>query len=548
MTISATDSAFDNPLTSQATVSITVIDVQDQLPVFTNAPYSAAVDENTPAGVSILTIKAIDGDVGIPRDILLTLENEDFGHFDLVPFGEPKEGTAVLITTDKALDRENPEILQNGGVYIFTVRATELIDGVIPADTATTQVTIVVNDVDDHIPEFNGDVFNISIPENLDTGMPLPGLTVFVNDRDMGNNSRYALVLRDIKNALDTFAVSPAEAQGRTPIVVKVLNSSHLDYDVEDEQKRYFSFEVAALVNGEEKSKVLINVELTDVNDNSPIFEHNSYRFLAAENLTINSQIGMVKATDKDSGKYGFITYRLKGFGAEYFYTDPLTGGLFIKKPLDYEKQSSYSLSIVAIDGGGLEANAQVFVEVIDVNDNYPMFESKEYSRTIREGTNRFEPEFKVRATDVDGPTQGGGKVRYAIVSENSIAGNVFKINEWTGEISLQKVARSMDTERGEYELVVSATDFGIPPLVNTTRVSIRVGISGNQRPIFKGHFQNIENVPVLGPPSYRVSIPENAPAGYNVTTVKAHDPDGLDSMLRYRIVGANDNFEIDEM
>lgn len=87
-----------------------------------------------------------------------------------------------------------------------------------------------------------------------------------------------------------------------------------------------------------------------------------------------------------------------------------------------------------------------------------------------------------------------------------------------------------------------------MPPLTNNTRVYIRVGISGNQRPIFRGHFQNFENVPVLGPPSYRVSIPENAMPGYNVTTVTAHDPDGLDSLLRYRIVGASDNFEIDEM
>ncbi|XP_013100309.1 cadherin-23 [Stomoxys calcitrans] len=548
MTISASDGAFENRLSSDATVSITVLDVQDQLPVFTNAPYSATVDENTPAGVSVLTIKAIDGDVGIPRDILLTLEDDDLGHFDLMPYGDPKEGTAVLITTGLPLDRENPDILQNGGVYILNVRATEMIDGTIPAESSTTQITIVVNDVDDHLPEFNGDSFNISIPENLGNGMPLPGLSVVVNDPDMGNNSRYSLILRDVRNSNNTFAVSPTEAQGRTPIVVKVVNSSHLDYDVPDLEKRSFSFDVLALVNGEEKSKVRINVQLTDVNDNPPIFEHSSYRFLASENLTVDSQIGMVRASDKDSAGYGFITYYLKGFGAENFYTDPLTGGFYIKKPLDYEKQNSYSLSIVAEDGGGREANAQVYIEVLDVNDNYPKFEQAEYSRTIREGTGHFEPQFNVRATDIDGPSQGGGKVRYAIVSENSISGNVFSINEDTGEILLQKVARSMDTEKGEYELVVSATDFGMPPLLNTTKVYIRVGISGNQRPIFKGHFQNIENVPVLGPPSYRVSIPENAQAGHNVTMVKAHDPDGLDGLLRYRIVGANDNFEIDEI
>ncbi|XP_037949446.1 cadherin-23 [Teleopsis dalmanni] len=548
MTVAASDSALDNRLTSYASVSINVIDVQDQPPVFTNAPYSATVEENTPAGVSILTVKAIDGDVGIPRDIFLSLEDEEFGHFELVPFGDPKEGMAVLKTTDKPLDRENPEILQNGGVYVFTLRATELINGEIPADYATTRITIVVTDIDDHIPEFNADFFNISITENLGNGMPLPGLSVFVDDRDMGENSRYQLSMRDIENSANVFAVSPEEAQGRTPVVVRVLDSSKLDYDVEDASKRYFEFEIIASVHGLEKASTRVQVHLLDANDNSPIFEKHDYRFSAAENLSVNSKIGTIKATDKDSNEFGKITYLVKGFGSENFHIDSDTGDVYIQKPLDYEKQNSYSLTVVAMDGGGRETNANVYVEVTDVNDNYPQFESTDYTRTIREGTSNFEPQFFVRATDADGPTQGGGKIIYGIVSENSISGNVCRIDEETGEITLQKVAKSMDTERGEYELMVTATDFGTPPLTSTTQVLIRVGISGNQRPIFKGHFQNIENVPVIGPPSYRVSIPENAPPGYNVTIVSAHDPDGLDSLLRYRIVDAKDNFEIDEI
>jgi len=66
-----------------------------------------------------------------------------------------------------------------------------------------------------------------------------------------------------------------------------------------------------------------------------------------------------------------------------------------------------------------------------------------------------------VRAHDADGINQGNGKIKYALVSENSIAGNVFRIEPETGEITLQKAAKSMDTERGEYELVISASDFG---------------------------------------------------------------------------------------
>ncbi|XP_004530778.1 cadherin-23 [Ceratitis capitata] len=548
MTVAASDGALESRLTSFASVSINVIDVQDQPPIFTNAPYSATVAENSPAGVNVLTIKAVDGDVGIPRDINLSLDDEVFGHFVLVPFGKPKDGTAILETTNVPLDRENPEILQNGGVYVFTVRATELVDGQPQEDYSTTRVAIVVTDVDDHVPEFNENFFNISIPENLGKSMALPGLSVFVDDRDMGENSRYELALRDIKNSKGIFSVSPKMAQGRVPVVVRILNSTMLDYDVADASLRQFEFELVATVDGEEKSKTVIQVNLQDINDNSPIFEQNTYCFAVPENATINEEFGIFKATDKDSNEFGKITYLLKGFGSDNFYVDPDTGGFHVQKSLDYEKQNSYSLTVVAKDGGGLESNAILYVDVLDVNDNYPIFESDEYTRIIREGTASFEPQFFIRAHDYDGPTQGGGRVKYAIVSENSISGNVFQIDEDSGEITLHKVAKSMDTERGEYELVISATDFGIPPLTNTTRILIRVGISGNQRPIFKGHFQNIENVPVLGPPSYRVSIPENAPAGYNVTTVSAHDPDGLDEQLRYRIVGANDNFEIDEI
>lgn len=170
-----------------------------------------------------------------------------------------------------------------------------------------------------------------------------------------------------------------------------------------------------------------------------------------------------------------------------------------------------------------------------------------EYTRTIRDGATEFEPQFFVRATDEDGPSQGDGKILYSIESENSVSGQVFTVNPESGEIQIVAPVSSMDTERGQYELVVAATDYGSPPLKNTTRVLVRVGISGNQRPVFKGHFDATEKGNKPGPPKYKVSIPEIAPAGFNVTTVTATDPDGLDSLLTYRIVGANDNFLINE-
>lgn len=458
LTLMARDNAIENQLTAYATVSINVIDVQDQAPIFLNPPYSAIVNENTPQGVAVLNISAIDGDVGHPREVVLKIENEPFGHFEL---REVESGKAVLVTTNNPIDRERPEILENAGVYSFDIRASEMNEVGEEVDFSTTQVTLVVTDADDNIPVFNMDFYNISIPENLENDMPLPGLTAFVDDMDMGDNSKYELSIEDIENSKGVFYVYPENSQGRTPIVIKVKNSEKLDYDVKDNSKRIFEFFLVASVKGNPLSKSKIQVNLLDANDNSPMFDKIDYKFKIEENLEPGTEIGQVSATDKDSGDFGKINYILKGFGSENFYVNKTTGFLYVRHGVDFEQQSMYSLTVAAIDGGGRETNAYVFIEILDVNDNPPVFEQPEYTRTIREGGIDFEPQFYVRAHDIDGPTQGNGKVKYAIDVEFSVRGNVFNIDENTGELTLTRAANSKDTETGEYDLTVSATDFG---------------------------------------------------------------------------------------
>lgn len=545
LTLLAEDGSQTNPLSSVATISINVVDKQDQAPIFLNAPYSVTVQENMPEDSLILSIYAQDGDTGNPRPILLTLEDENKGYFKLEQISA--NATAFLYTTEIPIDREDVDIFQNGGVYSFNIQATELINGQLPADYSTTQVTIVITDVDDHMPEFNEQHFEIDVPENLEKGTPLPGLSIYVDDKDLGANSQYNLSLRNVLNAENVFEVIPKSGHNRTPIVVKVLDPSKLDFDVGNPDLRVLKFDLIASVNGVGYSSANVTVYLQDVNDNGPVFEQLNYEFSVSENAEIGTKIGNLTATDKDSGKFGKITYVLKGFGSENFQTEKYTGGLFVKKELDYEHQKSYSLSIVAIDGDGWETNANILMYVTDENDNPPIFESQEYTRTIREGAIEFEPQFYVRAIDIDGPQQGNGKIAYSIDTENSVSGHVFSIDPETGEIKIESPVSSVDTERGQYELVVTATDFGTPPLKNTTRVLIRVGISGNQRPIFKKRFSSVDVNELPGPTRYKVSIPENAPPDYNITTVSATDPDGLDVLLTYRIVGANDNFVIDE-
>ncbi|KAJ9597158.1 hypothetical protein L9F63_026951, partial [Diploptera punctata] len=374
---------------------------------------------------------------------------------------------------------------------------------------------------------------------------PLPGLNMVVHDQDVGDNARYTLKLRNVKNSAGIFTVHPTSAIGRTPVVIRVADIRGLDYDVADQSLREIIFDVVATVKGKEgidtevgSAQVVIN--LVDANDNSPTFPQSSYRLRVSESAESGSLISNITATDVDSNEYGSIIYSIKGFGAEKFYTQPMKE--FMHICLDYETQKSYSLTFEARDGGGRISTASLFVEVEDVNDNAPVFEQREYSRTVREGATSFQPQLFVRATDIDGPNQGGGKIFYSIQSSN-VDKDVFFVEPVSGEVKMNIPVNSSDTSRGQYEMVIRATDAGVPPLHDETRVLVRVGVPGNQRPIFRGNI-NVGK----GPSGYATKVKENAQPGTEIVQVIATDPDGQDSLLNYFIAGgARDNFVINQ-
>ncbi|XP_034950821.1 cadherin EGF LAG seven-pass G-type receptor 1 isoform X2 [Chelonus insularis] len=453
-----------------------------------------------------------------------------------------------LITTDVALDREEAKILHDGGIYTFKVRATELINDEIPADTTTSIVTIVVTDVDDLSPKFNENFYHIKVLEDIGVETPLPGLNMIVSDDDVGDNAKFNLSLRDAPGypgISRAFKVNPENAHGRVPVVIKVKDPQVLDYDVDDILKRELEFDVTASTSQRVVTFARVHIKLLDANDHSPKFSQDLYQLSIREDSKPGTKFGDIFATDADSGIFGELTYTLRGFGADKFRTDSKLGGIWVAKTLDYEIQKSYSLTMEAKDGGGRVTTVNILIELDDVNDNIPIFEHKEYSRTIREEAISFEPQMFVRATDVDGPAHGNGKVTYSITKQSGMNKNVFAINSQTGEITMNYPVKSGDTERGLYELEIRATDHGYPPLYSEIKVFIRVGVPGNQRPIFRGNYKGGSP----GPNNYRARLLENASSGTEVIKVMANDPDGRDSLIQYYIAsGAKDNFVIDSV
>lgn len=107
--------------------------------------------------------------------------------------------------------------------------------------------------MDDQLPIFNHPSFKLTVPEDISADTPLPGLGMVVNDEDVGENARFSLSLRGVRNfPSGVFTVHPVSAQGRTPVVVRVIEPNKLDYDIENEEKRRIIFDVVASVKRKE--------------------------------------------------------------------------------------------------------------------------------------------------------------------------------------------------------------------------------------------------------------------------------------------------------
>lgn len=284
LTLKARDSG-DIRLSSTATVAINVLDVQDKPPEFLEAPYSAAVIENSPPGTEILEVAARDGDTGQSRrEVILRLEGDKLNFFKLIPRQSSAGGIskATLVTSDIApLDRENPIVQQGGGVYTFEVIAAELDPetGSETGDVSSSQVTVIITDADDQLPEFDSELYNASVRENLQIDDQIPGLSITVTDNDIGNNSRYYLRLESPEDffSAEALKISPEKGEGRTPLLIRVADPSLLDYEA---GVRNIAVDVVASrkPNGFPLAKARINLKILDANDHAPRFARNSYR------------------------------------------------------------------------------------------------------------------------------------------------------------------------------------------------------------------------------------------------------------------------------
>ncbi|OWF48736.1 cadherin-23-like [Mizuhopecten yessoensis] len=519
---------------------VTIVDVQDTPPSFFNLPYSVSMMENAAKGAQVLQVTALDGDRDerIRNNLRYSFLDGDYENFAL-------NSTTGWITVKNELDRDNPIIQQRGGVYAFSVEATEIVN---PGDfnvgsiNATTLVTITVKDVNDNPPTFTNTSYDATILENMQDGVPVSfiGSTKFmsVSDKDQGKNSYFVLSLQKDGKPYYDFAPLPNEVFSESTILIRVNNSSNLDY----EKMTSVKFQIVAKeVDTVEKrsSTADITVHIEDMNDNPPVFNQSVYTANVQENIQLGFTVMKITASDLDSGSFGKLTYSLRGGNGRFDINDE-TGVVTVDGLLDRETVEEYYLTVEAKDGGGFRSTAELRVNITDKNDMIPTFRRDEYFSSVRENNLHFirGPLF-VEAYDDDQPGTNNSEVRYRIVDIPAGLDHNFTINSTSGEVA---VTSPLDYEKldptlkGKVLLQIEAYDLGIPQKRRSIPVTIEVEDEN-------------DNAPIFAQTTYTADVMENATEGTMVIQVHATDADGTDlnHQFLYRIdSGAQDKFRID--
>ncbi|XP_046590882.1 cadherin-related tumor suppressor [Neodiprion lecontei] len=470
------------PRSSVVPVVVHIIDENDNAPQFTNSSFIFRIRENEPPDTFVGKLIATDRDVGRNAELTFSLPptQQDF-------IVDPRNG---FIKSLHVFDRES--LVANTGVSFVTLEAT-VTDNGLNRLRDKVKVTIYVTDVNDNAPQFQRIPYKVQVSEGAAISTQL--LRVYTSDADEGLNGDvfYSLEVGDQR---EYFSID--EATGLISL------ARELDRETIDT----YALTVVAHDAGLEihlSSSVLVHIEVLDENDNTPKFVDTKSQISVLETTPVNTELVRFKAEDVDLGANSELTFAIAaGNRRDAFHIDPLTGALYLRKPLDYEELDNYLLNVSCSDGGHprLTSVTTLRVIVVDTNDNPPAFPNTAIVRQIREGIPVHTPIVTVTAEDPD--SGENGLVSYAIASQDpEDQVRRFGINPSTGVIHtlLQIDREEIDT----FKLVVVATDRAqpIPAQLSAEKlVTVIVEDVNDNAPVFVSMSAAI--LPYKGSPNYQ--------------------------------------------
>ncbi|XP_046901944.1 protocadherin gamma-A11-like isoform X13 [Hypomesus transpacificus] len=362
-------------------------------------------------------------------------------------------------------------------------------------------IVLQIQDINDNPPKFGKDVVRFDIQESV-----VKGARFAVNqahDADIGLNAVQSYTLQ--RNNHFSLAVHTNPGGGKYGELV-------LENELDREKEQDVTLILTAVDGGtpQRSGTVVIHVTVLDANDNKPVFSQNVYKVNLPENSLKGSVIITVSATDADEGANGEVTY---AFGpvseklSELFSLDIKTGDISIVGEIDFEKESTHELSIQAKDNFGLTSFANVIVEITDVNDNIPVISLKSLTNPIPEnvltGT-------EVGIINVQDKDSGVNKQVRCYIQQNV----PFKLNPSIKNYYSLVTTSELDRELiSDYNITITATDEGSPPLSSSKTIHLSVSDVNDNPPVFEEQ-------------SYSAYVSENNKPGSSICSVTARDPD----------------------
>ncbi|XP_044089480.1 cadherin-18 isoform X2 [Neovison vison] len=383
---------------------------------------------------------------------------------------------------------------------------------------------IKVQDINDNAPKFTDGPYIVTVPEMSDMGTSV--LQVTATDADDPTYGNSARVVYSILQGQPYFSVDPKTGVIRTAL-----------HNMDREAREHYSVviqakDMAGQVGGLSGSTT-VNITLTDVNDNPPRFPQKHYQLYVPESAQVGSAVGKIKANDADTGSNADMTYSIingDGIGIFSISTDKETreGILSLKKPLNYEKKKSYTLTIEGANThldfrfshlGPFKDATMLKIIVGDV-DEPPLFSMPSYVMEVYENAKIGTVVGTVLAQD---PDSANSLVRY-FIDYNAEDDRCFNIDANTGTIRTTKVLDREETPW--YNITVAASENDNPGLLSHVTVGIRV-LDVNDNP------------PELAR-EYDIVVCENSKPGQVIHTISATDKDDFANGPRF-------NFFLDE-
>ncbi|XP_042165357.1 protocadherin beta-16-like isoform X10 [Oncorhynchus tshawytscha] len=362
-------------------------------------------------------------------------------------------------------------------------------------------IILQVEDINDNSPQFGEDSVTFDIRESA-----VKGARFSVNpahDADIGLNAVQSYTLQ--RN--DHFSLAVHTNTGSEKYGELVL-----DTELDREQKQEVTLILTAVDGGtpQRSGTVVIHVNVLDANDNTPVFSENAYKVSVPENAPLGSLVVTVTAIDADEGANGEVTY---GFGPiseelnKIFSLDPKTGDIRIAGQMDFEEESIHELRIKAKDGSGLTSFAKIFIEITDVNDNAPVISLTSLTNPIPEN---MLPGREVGIINVLDKDSGGNRQVRCSIQQNV----PFKLNPSIKNYYSLVTTSELDRENiSDYNITITATDEGSPPLSSSKTIHLSVSDVNDNPPVFEEQ-------------SYSAYVTENNTPGSSVCSVTAIDPD----------------------